>query len=131
VIDCEGAGGEILVTTLCYPIEAPKRAVKDLYKSRWHIDLDLRHLKTTLGMETLSCKAPEMAEKELWVNLLAYNLIRLLMAQSASLADTVPRSLSFKHTLQLWLAFYRQPQPGFAPEYIQELMQLIAQQLIA
>ncbi len=59
-------------------------------------------------METLSCKTPEMNEKEIWVYFLAYNLIRLLMAQSALLADIVPRQLSFKHTLQLWLAWSQQ-----------------------
>ena len=56
-----------------------------LYKKRWHIEVDLRNIKTTLGMETLSCKTPEMVEKEMWVYFLAYNLIRLLMAQSALL----------------------------------------------
>ena len=54
---------------------------------QWDIELDLRNIKTTLGMEQLRCKTPEMAEKELWVYLLAYNLIRLLMAQAALLAD--------------------------------------------
>ena len=50
-----------------------------------------------------------MVEKEIWVYLLAYNLIRLLMAQSALLADQVPRQLSFKHAVQLWLLwqYYR------------------------
>jgi hypothetical protein len=46
-----------------------------------------------------------MAEKEMWVYLLAYNLIRLLMAQSALLSDLLPRQLSFKHTVQIWLAW--------------------------
>jgi hypothetical protein len=56
-------------------------------------------------MEMLSCKTPAMAEKELWVYLLAYNLIRLLMVQAALASDRLPRELSFKHTLQLWLAW--------------------------
>ena len=46
-----------------------------------------------------------MGEKEMWVYLLAYNLIRLIMLQSALLADVLPRLVSFKHTLQLWLAW--------------------------
>jgi hypothetical protein len=46
-----------------------------------------------------------MARKELWVYLLAYNLIRLLMARSALLADQLPRQLSFKHSVQIWLAW--------------------------
>jgi len=56
-------------------------------------------------MEMLSCKTPEMVEKEMWVYFLAYNLIRLLMAQSALLADVLPRQLSFKHTVQLWIVW--------------------------
>ncbi len=49
-----------------------------------------------------------MNEKEIWIYFLAYNLIRLLMAQAALLADILPRQLSFKHTLQLWLAWSQQ-----------------------
>ena len=61
--------------------------------------MDIRNIKTTLGMETLSCKTPQMGEKEMWVYLLAYNLIRLIMAQSALMVDVLPRTLSFKtHT---------------------------------
>lgn len=77
------------------PNTTSKSALKDLYKRRWQVELDIRNIKTTLGMETLSCKTPEMGEKELWVYLLAYNLIRLVMAQSALVADVLPRALSF------------------------------------
>ena len=97
--------GKTLVTTLLCSKTTPKTELKSLYKQRWHVELDLRNIKTTMGMETLSCKTPAMAEKELWVYLLAYNLIRLIMAQSAVLADTMPRLLSFKHGLQLWLGW--------------------------
>lgn len=97
--------GKVLVTTLLCPKQASKSALKALYRDRWHVELDLRNIKTTLGMETLSCRTPAMALKEIWVYLLAYNLIRLLMAQAALLADVLPRQLSFKHTLQLWVAW--------------------------
>jgi len=96
-------GGKILVTTLLCPKQSPKTELKALYKSRWNVELDLRNIKTTLGMEILSCKTPDMALKEIWVYLLAYNLIRLLMAQAALLAGRLPRKISFKHTLQLWV----------------------------
>jgi Transposase DDE domain len=99
------AGGKILVTTFVCPKQTPKHLLKALYRCRWNIELDLRNIKTTLGMEQLRCKTPEMAIKELWVYLLAYNLIRLLMAQAALLADRIPRQLSFKHTVQIWLAW--------------------------
>lgn len=124
------AGGKVLVTTFCCPRDVPKHAVKDLYKSRWHVELDLRFIKTTLGMETLSCKTPEMAIKELWVYMLAYNLIRLLMAQSALLADCLPRTLSFKHTTQLWICFRSQGMPCYTNEQIALLLRLIAQRKV-
>jgi len=101
------AGGRVLVTSLVCPQATPKSALKELYKRRWHIELDLRGIKTTLGMETLTCKTPAMVEKELWVYLLAYNLIRMLMMYSARAADVLPRTLSFRHTIQLWLAWTR------------------------
>lgn len=99
------AGHKIMVTTLCHPRQAPKRELKALYERRWHIELDFRQIKTTLNMERLSCRTPAMNEKEMWVFLLAYNLIRWLMAESALAADVQPRRLSFKHTFQLWLAW--------------------------
>jgi hypothetical protein len=102
--------GKVLITTLLSSKAFPRNELYSLYKKRWHVEVDFRHIKTTLGMETLSCKTPAMAEKEMWVYLLAYNLIRLLMAQSALLADILPRQLSFKHTVQLWLAWCQQTQ---------------------
>lgn len=77
-------------------------------------------------METLSCKTPEMAEKEMWVYFLAYNLIRLLMAQSAKLANVLPRSLSFKHTLQLWLSWTSQAPIGNQEQELLQLFNAIA-----
>lgn len=122
--------GKILVTTFCRPKEVSKHAVKDLYKSRWNVELDLRHIKTTLGMETLSCKTPEMAIKELWIYMLAYNLVRLLMAQSAFLADCLPRTLSFKHTVQLWVSFTRQWPQTYTEEQVAGLIQMIAERRV-
>lgn len=60
-------GHKVLITTLLSTKDAPKTALKALYKQRWHIEVDLRNIKTTLGMETFSCKTPAMNEKELWV----------------------------------------------------------------
>ena len=81
------ANGKVLVTTLLSPKAYLKHEIKKLCKKRWHVEVDLRHIKTTLGMETLSCKTPQIVEKEIWIYFLAYNLIRLLTAQSALLAD--------------------------------------------
>jgi IS4 transposase len=89
--------GQILVTTLLNQRKVRKGALDQLYAQRWNVELDLRNIKTTLGVEVLRCMTPRMVEKELWVHLLAYNLIRLLMAQSALDADVHPRQSSFKH----------------------------------
>lgn len=122
-------GGKTLVTTLLCDKEVPKDALKLLYRSRWNIEVDLRNIKTTLGMEMLSCKTPEMAEKEIWVYLLAYNLIRLIMAQAALLSDRLPRELSFKHTLQLWGAWGRQDIIA-SEKTLSSLFMMIAQQSV-
>ena len=95
-------GHQVLVTTLLDHRRVSKADLSSLYTCRWNVELDLRNLKTTTGMDVLSCQTPQMNEKQLWVHLLAYNVIRLLMAQAASNANVDPRSLSFKHTVQLW-----------------------------
>lgn len=123
------AGGKIMVTTLVSPHVAPKPALKALYRSRWQVELDIRHIKETMGLDVLSCKTPEMAKKEIWVYLLAYNLIRLLMAQSALLADITPRTISFKHSLQLWLASIQQIDTT-DDEQLCTLLLLMAQQRV-
>jgi len=92
----------VLVTTMLDPRKTRKKALSELYAHRWHVELDFRNIKTTLGMDVLRCLTPEMVEKEVWANLLAYNLIRLLMAQAAFESGTKPRELSFKHTVQMW-----------------------------
>lgn len=122
-------GHKVLITTLLSAKDAPKTALKALYEQRWHIEVDFRNIKTTLGMETFSCKTPKMNEKELWVYLLAYNLIRLLMAQAAVLSDILPRQLSFKHTLQIWM-FWNHTQTGESLEQIEKLLMLIAKRRI-
>jgi len=121
------AGGKILVTTFLCPKENPKRVLWALYRQRWNAELDLRSIKTTLGMEQLRCKTPEMARKELWVYLLAYNLIRLLMAQAALLADQIPRQLSFKHTVQIWLSWQQRGGSTHDAVCINALLVLIAE----
>ena len=78
-------------------------------------------------MELLRCKTPEMNEKEMWVHLLAYNLIRLLMAQTALNASAHPRRLSFKHTVQIWMEWTSQQLPNNPALHNSTLFRLIAQ----
>lgn len=122
--------GKTLVTTFLCAKQTPKAALKVLYRERWHVELDLRHIKSTLGMEMLSCKTPVMVQKEICVYLLAYNLIRLLMAQAASLFEQLPRTLSFKHTLQLWIAWDRQGFGTHDDGSLHALFVLIAEQRV-
>ena len=95
-------GQKILITTMLSAKDYPKKALSALFKKRWHVEVDFRNLKTTLGLVVLSCKTPEMCQKEMWVYFLANNLIRLLMAQAAVDHNLLPRQLSFKHTVQIW-----------------------------
>ncbi|WP_185906541.1 transposase [Teredinibacter haidensis] len=64
-------GNKILITSLLRPNDAPRNSLKELYRQRWHVELDIRNIKTTLGMETLVCRTPDMAEKEMWIYFLA------------------------------------------------------------
>src|SRR3954465_7146799 len=67
--------------------------------------LDLRSLKQTLQMDILRCKTPELVPKEVWAHVLAYNLIRTVMAQAAARHEIPPRSVSFKGAVQTLEAF--------------------------
>ena len=95
----------VVVTTLLDAEVYSARDLAELYRARWHAELDLHALKITLGMDVLRCKTPEMVRKEVWAHLLAYNLIRTLMAQAAKETGCTPRDLSFKGTLQTMKEF--------------------------
>ena len=99
------AGDLTLVTTLLDVKEVAKAELVDLYGKRWQIELDFRAIKTVMQMDVLRCKSPQMVRKEIAVHLLAYNLVRAVMAQAACLAHLLPRQLSFKATLQVLNAF--------------------------
>jgi Transposase DDE domain len=88
-----------LATTLLDPVLYPAAELAALYRRRWQLELTLRHLKTTMGMEQLRCKRPEMVRKELLAYLVAYNLIRCLMAEAVAQAGVEMERLSFKGTV--------------------------------
>jgi putative transposase len=90
----------VVVTTLTDADAYPCDDIAELYHQRWLIELDIRTLKITLGMDVLRCKTPAMVVKEIWVCLVAYNLIRQSMLQAALLAQLSPRQLSFTAALQ-------------------------------
>jgi Transposase DDE domain len=91
-----------LVTTLLDPIAYPKAALADLYLSRWRIEVNLDHLKTTMGMAVLHCKTRDGVLKELYMFALAYNLIRLVMLEASRLQKVPPDRISFIDALR-WL----------------------------
>lgn len=101
------SGNWTIVTSMLNRRGAPKREVVELYRARWNIELDLRAIKSVMQMDMLRCRTPAMIAKEIAVHLLAYNLVRTLMAQAAAASKQVqPRQLSFKTALQLICAFH-------------------------
>ena len=88
-----------VVTTLLDPERFPADAFADLYRRRWSAELFLRDIKTTMGMDLLRCKTPEMVHKELAIHLVAYNLVRLAMLEAARKHNAPVERLSFKGTL--------------------------------
>lgn len=95
----------LLVTTLLDGQAYPRQELATAFHCRWQAELDLRSIKHVMQMDVLRCKSPAMVRKEIWMHLLAYNLIRKLMAQAAAQAGVCPRNLSFKGTLQTLIAF--------------------------
>lgn len=90
----------VVVTSLTDADVYTREDIAELYYQRWHVELDIAALKVTLGMDVLRCKTPAMVEKEIWVCLLAYNLIRLTMLQAAMNATLSPRQLSFASAME-------------------------------
>jgi hypothetical protein len=95
----------VVVTTFLDPTEVTKEDLAALYRARWNNELDLRSIKSTMQMRELRCKTPELVRNEIWTHILAYNLIRTIMAQAATTHDFLPRSISFKGTIQILEAF--------------------------
>ncbi len=90
----------IVATTLLDPVAYPAAAILALYGDRWTVELRLRDIKTTLGMDILRSKSPAMVRKEIYMHLLAYNLIRQLMVSAAVAHGRNLHRLSFAGTIQ-------------------------------
>jgi hypothetical protein len=118
---------KVLVSSFLNPREVSRRELGELFQMRWNVELDLRNIKTTLGMDMLSCRTPKMCEKELQVYILAYNLIRLLMAEGAVQAGVDPRHLSFKNTVQVWRRLLDRPDFAETPETLREVFAMIGE----
>jgi hypothetical protein len=97
----------VVVTTLLDAEEYPPEEIALLYRRRWQAELHLRSLKVVLQMDHLRCKTPERVRNEFYTHLLAYNLIRGVMAAAAIQSGKSPWEISFKGTLQLLDQFLR------------------------
>jgi hypothetical protein len=127
----------IVATTLLDPAEVTKEDLGQLYRSRWNAELDLRSLKQTMQMGVLRCKTPELVRKEIWAHILAYNLLRTVMAQAASKHGIEPRSISFKGALQTLEAFQPvlalrgEQDAAFRRDLYQQILDAIASHRVA
>ncbi|MBY0457252.1 MAG: IS4 family transposase, partial [Gemmataceae bacterium] len=95
----------VVVTTILDPEQASREELASLYRDRWQVELDLRSLKSTMQMDELRGQTPEVVRKEVWAHVLAYNLIRTVMAQAAARHAIPPRSISFTGAMQTLEAF--------------------------
>jgi hypothetical protein len=97
-----------LATTLVDPNKYSAKALAKLYRRRWQIEVDLRHLKQTLGMDVLHCQTVPSVIKEMYMFVTIYNLVRRVMVEAARKQKVEPRRISFVDALR-WL---RSARPG-------------------
>lgn len=120
-----------VITTLTDAKAYPRKALADLYRRRWHAELNLRSLKTHLGLEQLRCKTPEMVRKEFAMHLLAYNCVRRVAFEAATAHHVHPHELSFKHTVQTLNEFFRRfHQSDFLP-WLKNFLETLAEVRVA
>ncbi len=109
-----------LFTTLCDSASYPLEDLVALYGQRWHVELDLRDVKSTLDMQLLQAKSVAMIQKELWAGLAAYNLVRVFMAMAAHQVALIPTALSFT---RCWRRLQRSILSGNDPQQPQDALQ--------
>jgi len=91
----------IVVTSLLDPRVHRRDEIATLYRSRWVVELELRDIKSTMKLDVLRRTTPEWVRQELWTGILAYNLVRQSMLQSALGGELRPHQLSFAASLQM------------------------------
>jgi hypothetical protein len=123
----------VVVTTLADPARYPAHELGSLFRQRWDAELYLRALKTQMHMEMLRTKSPAMVRKEVAVHLLAYNLIRGLMAEAARAESVTPRTLSFEGALHTVRSFEESHlyDPAWIEADLPRLLELIGQKRVA
>lgn len=122
----------LVVTTLTDTEVYSPEAVGDLYRLRWQAELQIRSLKTHMGMEQLRCKTPAMVRKEFATYLLAYNCVRRVGKEAADAAGLQPREVSFKHTMQTINEFFRRFHHGCdLTHWLNSLLETVAEVIVA
>ncbi len=94
-----------VVTTLLDERKYPDSVIAELFRLRWQVEIDFRDIKTALGLDVLRTQTPAMIEKEIHLQAIAYNLVRLLMLEAACQHQVPPSRLSFKGTVSTLRAF--------------------------
>ena len=124
----------IIVTTLLDPEKYPAAELARLYLQRWSIELFFRDIKTMLKMEHLRCQSPEMVQKEFFMHMIGYNLIRAVMVETVRKHDVRLERLSFKGSVdsvrQYSLAISKARTKGRAAELVKELLRVLASDLV-
>ena len=118
-----------LFTTLTDQEQYPLVELVSLYARRWGVELDLRHVKTTLDMAMLASKDVDMVRKELWAGMLAYNLVRGLMGVAARRAGLAPLALSFARCWRRVADTARTIQPGMSLTEVEALLEQLLNRL--
>lgn len=95
-----------ITTTLLDPQLYPAHEVLGLLEQRWQIETNLRHLKTTMGLQTLRCQCVQGVQRELWAFVLIYNLVRVIMLEAAADQGVDPARISFADALY-WMRYAR------------------------
>jgi hypothetical protein len=119
----------VLVTTLLDAQLYNRQELARAFRLRWHVELDLRAIKQTMNMSVLRCKSPDMVRKEVWMHLLAYNLIRTLIVEAAEQEEIEPREVSFAGAVQAVNAFapiLQRAEKKDLPRLSQTLLRMIA-----
>lgn len=122
-----------LITTLLDIQLYPTLELVKIYELRWDVELNLKHLKTTLGMDILRGKAPAMVRKEIYIHLLAYNLLRTLMWQSGKQKEVNPLRISLqgtRHHLNNFISELKDATPINRERLYQIMLKLIAHKLL-
>lgn len=94
-----------IVTTLLDRQRFSARDIANLYGLRWDVEIDIRSYKSTMGMCDLRCQTPDNLDREIAVAVLGYNLVRLLMRDTAAVLDVHPREISFSRARDAWRDF--------------------------